>query len=320
MSKYETDYTCGNNAMFVDRARWIKSFLPEKNATVCDIGCGNGQLLLELHKLGFTDLFALDPSPQCIAAIKAKGINGLAGTIFNVPLGKKFDAVILSGVLEHICDISGFMHSICSIIRPGGILFVFVPDASRYADYDNIPYDYFNIEHINHFEEVSLINLGLAYKLSVVGLLKAEISFESISQPVIFCAYRNNDEVETEWIDHLLTEIRRYLSKTGASRKTDEIIDSLVESNKKIVVWGAGNYVSRLLAGSRLGQCDILMFVDNDKNKQGNVIRGRLVRAPEVLLAEGKECIIVTAVAVFSDEVLAQIRSMGLNNRVIVLK
>jgi SAM-dependent methyltransferase len=320
MSKYEDDYTGGDSSMFVTRAAWIDGLLPDKNVSICDVGCGNGQLLVELRNRGFADLLALDPSPSCIKAIHARGIDGLTGSIFTAPQAKKFDAVILSGVLEHICDVPGAMQNAAAMTKPGGFLFVFAPDASRYADYDTIPYDYLNIEHLNHFDDVSLINLGLRHGFSVSGLLKTDIALEYTRQPVIFCAYRNDGGSPGSWQSRTKVALQRYLDHTDKCGKIDTLIERMRSSSEAIVIWGAGNYTGRLLADTRLGQCKILMFVDNDKRKQGTTIRGIAVRAPEFLLSIPGTPTIAVAVAVFPGEIMAQIKQMGLKNKVVVLK
>jgi SAM-dependent methyltransferase len=319
MSKYETNYTAGDTAMFVDRARWISALMDDKNAAIADIGCGNGQLLLELQKMGFGNLTALDPSSRCIRDIQRKGINGMVGSVFDVPPSRTYDGVVLSGVLEHICDVHGMMTAIKRFICPQGLLFVFVPDASRYCEYDAVAWDYFNIEHINHFEEVSLLNLGFVHGLRMINFLKTDITFFDSKQPVIFCAYRNEGALIKEIKNHAQHAIKQYIQQTQQKQEANRIIDRLVASQEEIVVWGAGNYTSRLLATTALGNCNVLGYVDNDKHKQGKCMGGRTVHAPRVLLDMDGKATILVAVAVFRAEIIAEIKKLGLQNEVIVV-
>jgi SAM-dependent methyltransferase len=320
MSKYETAYISADTALFIDRAKWISTFFEARNRSLLDVGCGNGQLLLELQKLGFSDLTALDPSQQCIDAIAAQGIQGIVGSIFDADASRRFDGVVLSGVLEHICDVSRVMEKMKSFTQRGGLLFVAVPDASRYQDYDTTPYDYFNIEHINHFEETSLVHLGLRHGFRVVGFLKTLVTFFPIQQPMIFCAYCNENQEPVDWKDYAKRSVMRYVEKTSQAESLGHILNELVENQEEIIVWGAGNYTSRLLATTNLGQCNIAMFVDNDRHKQGSSFHGKAVYAPNRIAELKTTPKILICAAVYYDEIIAEIERMGIKNPRVVLK
>jgi len=322
MSKYEMAYINSDTLLFSARADWMSTFICDRKYTIIDIGCGNGQLLLELKKRGFINLTALDPSQKCIEAISNIGIAGMVGSAFNITTTKQYDCVILSGVLEHIYDVSRLMQTVKLLTKATGLLFVFVPDASRYKDYDTTPCDYFNIEHINHFAETSLINLGYLHGFRAIGLLKTTINFFQTKQPVLFCAYQNvgimraRIQYDTSTKDLIL----KYIAKTQQCGKAqNRIIDELAKSQEEIVIWGAGNYTSRLLATSNLAKCNIKMFVDNDQHKHGLSLCGKTICPPRSILAVQKKIKIVVAAAVFYNEIVAEIHRMGIDNKVIVL-
>ncbi len=320
MSKYDMTYVNSDTLLFVERAAWINTLIHNKAASIIDVGCGNGQLLLELRKLGFSNLTALDPSPKCIEAIQRQGVNGIAGSIFDITSSVQYDAIILSGVLEHICDVAKIMQTLKSLTNPDGLLLVFVPDASRYQDYDTVPFDYFNIEHINHFDETSLINLGFFHGLRVVNLLKTTILLPEMKQPVIFCAYCNEDKVLADWRNYSAKMVLEYIAHTQRNQTVNLIIDKLAESGEEIVIWGAGNYTTRLLATSNLSKCNIVMLIDKDRHKQGTRINDKMVCPPDALLNMRCNPTILVAAAVFHDEIIAEIRCMELSNKVIILK
>ena len=320
MSKYDMTYVNSNTLLFVERAAWINTLIHNKAANIIDVGCGNGQLLLELRKLGFSNLTALDPSPKCIEAIQQQRIDGIVGSIFDITSSIQYDAMILSGVLEHICDIAKIIQTLKTLTKPDGLLLVCVPDASRYQDYDTVPFDYFNIEHINHFDETSLINLGFSHGLRVVNLLKTTILLSQVEQPVIFCAYRNEGKGAMDWRNYSTKMVLEYIARTKKNQTVNLIIEKLFERGEEIIIWGAGNYTYRLLATSNLSKCNIVMLVDNDKHKQGTSVNGRPVRPPDALLNIRDTPTILISAAVFYEEILAEIRRMGIRNKVIILK
>ena len=137
--KYDMNYTCADSLLYIDRAAWINMFIRSRTDSIIDVGCGNGQLLLELQNLGLLDLTGLDPSEKCVSVLKEKGIHGISGSIFSISTSKKYDCAILSGVLEHIYNVGKIMETMNQLLKHCGLLFVCVPDASRYQDYDTVP-------------------------------------------------------------------------------------------------------------------------------------------------------------------------------------
>jgi SAM-dependent methyltransferase len=319
MSRYDMNYICANSSLYIDRAAWINMFIRYRTNSIIDIGCGNGQLLLELQKLSLSDLTGLDPSEKCISDLKKKRINGITSSIFSVSTDRKYDCAILSGVLEHIYDVNGIIEIIKQLLKHSGLLFVCVPDASRYQDYDSVPFDYFNIEHINHFDEISLLSLGLLHGFRMVSFFKTTIMLAQTTQPVIFCVYENEGKPVTSTQSYAMNCVGDYIRVTQNNLRICHIIDPLIETKEEIIVWGAGNYTSRLLANSGLEKCNIAMVVDNDRHKQGTVIGGKVVYPPIAIREMGKSPVILICAAVFCDEIIAEIGRMGLKNKVITL-
>lgn len=317
MSKYDMNYACADSALYIERAAWISTFIRNQTDSIIDIGCGNGHLLLQLQKLGRYDLTGLDPSEKCVSDLKKMGITGIASSIFSIAINRKYDCAILSGVLEHIYDVGKIMVTMKQLLKHCGLLFVCVPDASRYLDYDAIPFDYFNIEHINHFDETSLLNLGLQNGFRTIGFFKTTIALCQTIQPVLFCAYENAGKPASNFQLYLRNCVVDYIEHTERNAGICLIIDRLIETQEEIVVWGAGNYTSRLLAGSGLDKCNIVMFVDNDKHKHGAIIRGKTVYPPDAIHEMKKTSSILIGAGVFYDEIVAEIRSMGLDNKII---
>jgi hypothetical protein len=212
------------------------------------------------------------------------------------------------------------MDKMKTLTQSGGLLFVAVPDASRYQDYDTTPYDYFNIEHINHFDETSLVHLGLRHGFRTIGLQKTLVTFSQVRQPVIFCAYRNEGQEPAGWQEYPKQSIMRYLSATARAESLERIVEELAETQEEIIVWGAGNYAYRLLATTRLSRCNIAMFVDKDQHKQGTRIFGKSVYAPAAIAALKTTPKIVVCAAVYYDEIVAEIERMGIRNPTVVLR
>jgi SAM-dependent methyltransferase len=100
-----------------------------------DLGCWVGYLLAEARDRGW-DVLGVEPS--AFAAAHARDTFGLDIVeqdllAAELPEGA-FDAVVLGDVIEHLTDPLGALERIATLLAPGGVLFLTVPDAgSRVA-------------------------------------------------------------------------------------------------------------------------------------------------------------------------------------------
>ncbi len=100
-----------------------------KDARIVEIGCSGGPLLAELSAHGFKNFWGVDISAEAIRACRARGIENLLvadGTTTALESGF-FDVVISSDVLEHITDDQAALGEWYRLLRPGGMLVLFVP-------------------------------------------------------------------------------------------------------------------------------------------------------------------------------------------------
>lgn len=86
-----------------------------------DIGCATGGLLAAFKKRGFLNLLGVDPSPACARLTEQLyGIPAKALTISTLhQLEETFDAVFLTGVLEHLRDVDSSINNIKGRLRQG---------------------------------------------------------------------------------------------------------------------------------------------------------------------------------------------------------
>jgi hypothetical protein len=249
---------------------------PDKAARIIEIGCANGGILKALKDKGYTDLTGVDLSAKCVEHLSACGIVGVQGSISDANrlfAGQKFDYVILSHIMEHVYDLKNAIRRCHDLMSERALLYIEVPDAARYADFYIDPYHHFNIEHINHFDEVSLTNMGTRACLSKRYAERKTIPASSThSWPAVFVVF---EKVET--MDKNLkfsTEARQSIEKylnMSANDSYAESIAALVKTQEEVYVFGTGNLTYRLLATTDLAKCNIKAFVDNDSNKTTNI-------------------------------------------------
>ncbi|UDL96804.1 bifunctional 2-polyprenyl-6-hydroxyphenol methylase/3-demethylubiquinol 3-O-methyltransferase UbiG [Lichenihabitans sp. PAMC28606] len=101
---------------------------PFHGLSMLDIGCGGGVLSEPLCRLGGT-VTGIDPGRENIAAARHHA------ETFDLPIdyrattaealaasGERFDVVLAMEVVEHVVDRNAFMATVCSLVKPGGLL------------------------------------------------------------------------------------------------------------------------------------------------------------------------------------------------------
>jgi len=103
---------------------------------VLEIGCGNGDLSLEIAKLGF-DVIGIDISEpgicQAVELVQKENLDARAkfmvmdATSLEFP-DNSFDTVLIAEVLEHVRDSRKLLEEAVRVVRNGGRVIVSVPD------------------------------------------------------------------------------------------------------------------------------------------------------------------------------------------------
>ena len=103
--------------------------LLDRTGSLLDVGCGRGELLRTAREQGWT-VIGVEPSRSFAdQAARYSGAevrrNSLECCGFEP---ESFDAVVLSGVLEHLYTPNETMAEIARILKPGGLVFIDVPN------------------------------------------------------------------------------------------------------------------------------------------------------------------------------------------------
>ena len=318
MSKYEYHQRDGAESEFDQRrlaviADIIAPHVPSRGARILDIGCATGRLLANLRERGFPNVTGLDPSPACAAAAhRLYGIPVRTMTLADLGVtDERFDVAILVGVLEHLRDLDEAFQHLRTILEPGGLLYVEVPDATAFADWPNAPFQDFSTEHINFFAPQSLDNLMAQRGFS---RMFAEQNHREQSHRTVMSNVSAIYRKEPDGITLPLTfdpatagGLERYIA--GCRREDErlhELIGRIADSGRPILVWGVGTHTSRLLATSRLGEARIVAFIESNARYHGKELAGRPIIAPAEL-AQRPEAVLISS-RVFQHEIAKQLR------------
>jgi len=109
------------NARFVsDLGQPVFELLaPRAGERILDLGCGDGALSEKLVQAGAT-VVGVDPSPDMIAAARARGLDARLLDAQSLPFDAEFDAVFTNAALHWIPDTDAALRSVYRALRPGG--------------------------------------------------------------------------------------------------------------------------------------------------------------------------------------------------------
>jgi SAM-dependent methyltransferase len=329
MSKYEHGDTDGRQTphelvRFRELAAIIREFIPARSSRILEFGCATGGLLAELQSAGYTDLTGIDPSPSCAAAVRRLyGIPASAGTLTDLDVRPgSSDFLILLGVLEHVRDLAGATRKMADLLAPQGRVFIAVPDASRYTQGQDAPFQDISVEHINYFGPTSLANLMGSHGFRELGRRPGMVEYSHRTfVPVVSGAYEKDGAVRPPMRDEdTRADMVEYVRQSAATDAgIRERIDTLARDRRPIIVWGIGAHTMRLLVTSRLAEANVAAWVDSNPHLHGRQLRSAPIIAPADLARYGDLPILISS-RVFQIEIAAKIRDeMRLPNEVITL-
>lgn len=329
MSKYEYEYRGGGSDFDARRfpvaADFIRLLLPNLQSSILDVGCSNGGLLHALQQVGYANLMGLDPSPVCAqTAERLYGIRVLTGTLSHHPLERGcYDIVLLGAVLEHVNDLATALSQTRSLLKRHSLLYIEVPDVTRFASSEDAPFQEFSVEHINYFSVVSLQNLLSTIGFEMIQSIQTYTKQgENIVSPELKAMFRMVDKPSCRlWTRDWETEraLDGYIRNSrDVERRIHAVISPWVWNRRAIIVWGVGTHTQRLLATSVLAQANIRSFVDSNPRYHGKHMNGVPILSPAEL-RDLSEPILISS-RFFQTEILLQIRGeLGLENQLIML-
>ena len=269
-----------------DGLDFLTALMPDRHASILEVGCGSGDFLVYLKDDGFADLTALEPSAAVREFLEGRhGVRCVTGSLSSSEVLGAYDVVLLLTVLEHIVDLQAAVARVSSCLRPGGLLVARVPDSMRFAAFDDAPFQQFSPEHINYFSLASLDNLlGPRGFVRVAAEQVALPETEASILPMLDVAFRRapaEARVELRPDARLADALREYVRVSEAkARALEGPLRALADSQEAILVWGVGTHTLRLLESGALGACNIVAFVDSNAHYVGGEFRGVPVVGP----------------------------------------
>ena len=273
------------NSMF----SYIKKKFPN-NKNVIEIGAGRGEYL-NLTRKYFTKVKGYEFDSNLIKnKITKQGLTKFYPDAINkIFKNKKVDGIYCLNFLEHAKNVNQFFRNILSILKPGGFLFIEVPNFKHMYE-NKIFYD-FTIEHLSYFDEKTLANL---FYLNDINIIKK--NFTRSNHNLSFLGIKNKTSYNFEYFKNENLKIRKTVKKFLNSIKNE------------LVIWGACHHTFELLIKTELKN-KVKYLVDSSKNKQNKFAPGTNIKIfnPKKLNSNKPNYILISASS-YSDEVLKLVK------------
>ena len=173
--------------------RWyLRGWLPtNSDASIIDLGCGEGHLLSALNKFGFTNCQGIDLREDAVAFCKKRGLDAEVCTVqdFFKNSDKKYDVVFAIDVLEHLTlDQSlNLIEEVSKNLKPTGSFIVQVPNLASL--FGNSVY-YGDITHMHGYSPISLCQLMRSAGFENTELRQAGPGMWSLKSLIRFCFWQ----------------------------------------------------------------------------------------------------------------------------------
>jgi SAM-dependent methyltransferase len=256
------------------------------DARIVDLGCGAGTLLAAFAGAGWHSLSGIDPAPN--AHIQAKNCYNLTQVrtgeleqVHDIPELAEASLVCLMGVLEHLPLLREHMQALSDTLGPDAMMLIEVPASERFIADDFEPFGEFSLEHIQFFSQISLNNL-----MSSLGWEPVKTEILELPQGTtdsLLCLYQRAVSAELSQPE-TNDELSLYI--TESTKRLAPALNTIMESDGELIIFGAGSHTARLLPYLRQGDClqRVLAIVDNNPNLQGKQMDRWVVAQPEQVL------------------------------------
>jgi 2-polyprenyl-3-methyl-5-hydroxy-6-metoxy-1,4-benzoquinol methylase len=144
-----------------DKRRLILSVTQMENGKLLDIGAGTGAFVSHMQSNGWQ---ATGLEPDEAARKNAQALNKVnlltSDAFFQFP-ADSFDVITMWHVLEHVHDLHNYMEQLKKILKPGGRIFIAVPNYTSYdaGFYKSFWAAYDVPRHLYHFSPEAMFQL-----------------------------------------------------------------------------------------------------------------------------------------------------------------
>ncbi len=307
--KFITDFT----ERFIDKYN-------VRNKNVIEIGCGKGDFLQIICKLGNNKGIGIDPAYVPGRLEENPSLRFIREFYSESHGDLPADIIVCRHTMEHIFDNHTFVKTIRKAVKnnPDVIVLIEVPSIVRILKI-NAFWDIF-YEHCSYFSPGSLARL---FRMNHFEVLDNYLEYDN---QYLFVEAKPTNEVpeKTHQIEESVKELKTHVDKFVVS-VNDELdkwrnrLRLMKEENKKVVVWGGGSKsVGFLTHFNDIGVIEHV--VDINPHMQGNYIPGIGIQyVPPKFLESYKPDTVIIMNGVYEKEIEKMLLDMHLEPELISL-
>jgi len=294
-----------------------------RNKDIIEIGCGQGDFLAMLQRLGDNRVLGFDPSytPERAAADpEGSAVTVIPQAYSTIHTSHPVDFICCRHVLEHIDSPADFLKSIrCAIgQRSDCVVYFEVPNA-LYTIKDMGIWDII-YEHCSYFTLESLTNLFLRAGFKVIQVAE-QYDGQFLTIEARPATADTNSQCDYERVtpdtDSLINNFRcLYQTKVNSWQHT---LSQLKKQQTRVVVWGAGSKGVTFLNALDVSWRQIEYIVDLNPRKHGRFIpgTGQQVVAPGFLKGCRHHTVIIMN-PIYHAEIQQAVENMDINADLVV--
>ncbi|MBI5196794.1 MAG: class I SAM-dependent methyltransferase [Nitrospirae bacterium] len=165
-------------ARFMKRRYWkAKAFyyanLVKKNASIIELGCSFGDLLMELKKIGFSNIKGIDFNQKAVERAKERGLEVIRGELETVVFPEKSaQLIIMENFIEHVYDPVKTLRQCHSLLNDDGLVAGETPNIESwdYKLFHRYWGGYHTPRHLNLFNKKNFYILAEKSGFEVVSM------------------------------------------------------------------------------------------------------------------------------------------------------
>lgn len=302
--------------------RWVAKYdLHRKD--IVEIGCGKGEFLTALCRLGDSHGTGIDPAIVAERVDPSAQIEWLPEYYSDERHGELIasaDAIVCRHTLEHIPQVAQFMRRVRRGLnghRETTVLFE-LPDVVRVLREQAFWDIYY--EHCSYFSPGSLARL---FRRAGFDVLDLQLDYDD---QYILLEARPSENPSLpplpleETVDQLRDEVARFEREFEATRaRWNELLAGLRRDGRRAALWGSGSkavaFLTTLDAGDEVGA-----VVDINPYRHGKYLAGvgHLISAPEALRGYLPD-VVIAMNAIYREEIQRDLDALGLSPRLLTV-
>lgn len=313
------------NAFHKDLAARVVARFGLRGKTVVEVGCGQGEFLHLLCRLGGNKGIGFDPCldrrREDVVSERSADVR-LVGQFFSEAVldGLVTDLLLSKMTLEHIPAADHFASLVATVARnspPGMSTFIQVPDGERVFQ-DCAFWDVY-YEHCSYFTEASLKGLFARHGFRTDHVMREyDGQYLAIAAHYAGGAEATADATEIARLRSLVDRFSADYERTAG--KWRDVVGERLDRGERVVIWGSGSKGVSFLGAIGERASGISHVVDINPHRQGKYMvgTGHPIVAPATL-KELRPATVIILNPVYEREIAAMLDDMQLHPEIMTL-